>query len=212
MPVSAFFEEDRGDGSQLKEFRTDLAYELYECCSCEYIDLRSSRNLSGGTGFTVTFHPQRSSRSVPGWRHDLPRVFTPILDELYAALGTDCRVLALMGARAVIDIVVKAKAPGIVSFRGGLTALEEVGLIRASDRELLWNALVLGDQSASTPIHAPTLETLNRVIDVLEELLHAVYVRTDGTIIPRAQHASTPSHRIEIPASPVSSARLESGE
>jgi hypothetical protein len=212
VPVSAFFEEEGVGESRLKEFRTDLAYELYECCSCEYIDLRSSRDLSGATGFTVTFHPQRSSRSVPGWRNDLPRVFTPVLDEVYAALGADCRVLALMGVRAVIDVVVRAVAPGIVSFRGGLTALEELGLLRASDRELVWNAMVLDAQSVATPLHSPTLETLNRVMDVLEDLLHAVYVTADGALVHRPQRANAPSRRVVTASTPASPARIDSGE
>jgi len=183
VPLAAFVEEHGDDGARLKEFQGDLAYELYECCSCEYIDLRSSRELSGATGFTVTFHAQSSSRAVPAWRRELPPAFTPILDELYVALNTESRVLAVMGARAVIDIVLRDKAADVVSFRGGLSMLRESGLLRERDREFLWNALVPDGRVHSEVRQAPMLDTLSRVMDILEELLHASYVQRDEKLL-----------------------------
>jgi hypothetical protein len=98
-----------------------------------------------------------------------------LLDEIYIALHADSRRLALMGARAVLDIVLLDKVGDVGTFAKKLEQLEEQGLVARRNREFLATAIDAGSAAAHRGFR-PNEETLAHVMDIVENLLEAVYV------------------------------------
>jgi hypothetical protein len=105
----------------------------------------------------------------------LPDEIRRLLEEVYRALATQCPTLAAMGARAVLDVVITAKVADVGSFPKKLKALEREGFIGRRNREYLAAALDAGSAAAHRG-HRPSGDELQRVMDIVENLLQAVYV------------------------------------
>jgi hypothetical protein len=97
------------------------------------------------------------------------------MGEIYRALTADCRALAMMGARALIDRVLRDSVGDNGPFEQRLNRLEESGVVGRKDRELLETALEAG-HAASHRGYQPTIDTLNHVMDIVEHLLQSQYV------------------------------------
>ena len=80
-----------------------------------------------------------------------------------------------MGARALIDIVILEKVGDTGSFKEKLEALKKAGLIGTKNRDFLEAALDTGS-AAMHRGHIPDEESVNHVMDIVENLLQAVYV------------------------------------
>ncbi|QJE03548.1 DUF4145 domain-containing protein [Massilia forsythiae] len=95
-----------------------------------------------------------------------------MLDEVYAALHADSRRLAMMGARAVIDVVIGRAVGDQGNFSKGLDALEKGDLIGKRDRKIIAAAIDAGS-AAMHRGHQPTVDDLNVVIDIVERMIQA---------------------------------------
>jgi hypothetical protein len=95
-----------------------------------------------------------------------------LLEETYTALHADSRRLAMMGARALIDAVIRRNAGEQQNFKHGLDALAAKHLLSEQDRGIIEAAIDLGHASAHRG-HKPTPENLNVAIDIVERLIHA---------------------------------------
>lgn len=122
----------------------------------------------------ATYFPPRVSRRKPAWasHYDLPSEYLSLLEETYTALHADSRRLAMMGARALIDAVIRRNAGDQQNFNQGLNALAEKYLISKEDRGIIEAAIEAGHASAHRG-HKPTDEDVNVVIDIVERLIHA---------------------------------------
>src|SRR5215470_13935008 len=85
-------------------------YEMLECRGCETVTLRHTHVFSEDPDIDVRYYPPSVSRPMPPWKNKLKdHKLRSVVEEVYAALGTDCRRLATMGARTVVDMVMTDK-------------------------------------------------------------------------------------------------------
>ncbi|WP_229217419.1 DUF4145 domain-containing protein [Massilia forsythiae] len=127
-----------------------------------------------GETYEPTFFPPRVSRRKPAWlgRDGVESIYVGMLDEVYAALHADSRRLAMMGARAVIDVVIGRAVGDQGNFSKGLDALEKGDLIGKRDRKIIAAAIDAGS-AAMHRGHQPTVDDLNVVIDIVERMIQA---------------------------------------
>lgn len=152
-------------------------WKVLQCRGCEEVTLRridwcSEDDPMDGPG-PATYFPPRVSRRKPAWasRYDLPSEYLGLLEETYTALHADSRRLAMMGARALIDAVIRRNAGEQPNFSRGLDALAAKYLISEQDRGIIEAAVDVGHASAHRG-HKPTPDDVNVVIDIVERLIH----------------------------------------
>jgi hypothetical protein len=149
---------------------------MLECCGCETVTLRHTNVFSEDPEPNVKYYPPSVSRRMPLWRKKLDDYkLRAVVGEVYSALGTDCRRLAMMGARTVVDMVLTDKVGDVGSFTKKLEKLEQVGFVSRQSREFLAAALDAGNAAAHRGFQ-PSKEQLNHVMDIVENVLQAVYV------------------------------------
>jgi hypothetical protein len=168
----AWFEEEELEGGAPPDL--EYEYAMLECGGCQSISLRVDEML-GGTLFSTNFYPPRVAREKPAWSRDLPIQIQSLLTEIYAALADDSRKLAVMGARAILDIVMTQKVGRLGTFQRRLKALEAKGYIGRANREIL-RASLDARGTAAQKAYAPTSDIVNEIMDIIENLLHAIYI------------------------------------
>jgi hypothetical protein len=97
------------------------------------------------------------------------------MDEVYKSLDANTRRLPMMGARTLVDMLMVEKAGDVGTFDDKLKKLEGLDYISPKNREVLFAALNVGHAAAHRG-HAPSNDDVNAVMDIVENLLHAVYV------------------------------------
>lgn len=98
-----------------------------------------------------------------------------LLAEIYNSLDADTSALPLMGARALLDMVFVDKIGDVRSFPEKLKKLESQGFISQRNREILDAALDAGSAAAHRG-YAPKRADVHAVMDIVENLLQAIYV------------------------------------
>jgi hypothetical protein len=151
-------------------------WNVLQCCGCQEVTLYRLRWYSNGMNERDDegmYFPPRVSRHSPDWarRLDLPEEYRGLLDETYLALHTDCRRLAMMGARALIDAFITKNAGDRGNFKQGLAALVEEQFLVDKQREILETAVEVGNASAHRG-HNPNSDTVETVMDIVENLIH----------------------------------------
>lgn len=126
---------------------------------------------------TLTFaiSPPPVSRHPPDWQYDLPPKIRAVLYEVYRSLDADNRSLPMMGARALVDMLIVEKVGDIGSFKQKLDTLAVSGFIGTTQVDVLDAALDAGSAAAHRG-HTPSESEVNAVMDIVENLLNAVYV------------------------------------
>ncbi len=190
------------DGSErLEQHNVTLwwrtTYDLFECCGCEAVSLRRVYEFSEWLpeDAEVVFYPPRTSRRRPGWIEELPDETEQLFLEVYTALQADSRRLALMGARALIDLAILSRVGDVGTFEQKLEALETGGFISSRSRNVLASALDAGNAAAHRG-HNPTARDLGNVLDIVEHLF-------ETALLERAAEGlrtrTPPRHRREPP-------------
>ncbi len=189
-------------GSELVEGRYQIdwrdTYTMLQCLGCEAVCLRQESWFSEEPDQdTVRFYPPRVSRPQPRWTGELPFALQELLYEVYAALHADSRRLAMMGARAIGDLVLQDKVGDIGGFEQRLDALVEAGYVSKRNRAVLAAALDAGHAAAHRG-HVASAEEANHVMDIVENL-----VQTDVLTSAAKKLASkTPPRPGQKPAAP----------
>jgi len=147
-------------------------FELLECRGCGSVTTRLTVRCSEWDDDEIRFFPPRVSRHLPIWHTDLREAIRSLLEEVYVVLHEDCRRLALMGARAVLDRFVVDKVGDLGTFAKGLAALEDKRTISSQNRRVLEAALDLS-HAVTHRGHLPSSEQVNQVIDIIENLLQS---------------------------------------
>ena len=153
----------------------ETTHTLLMCCGCESITLRRKfifSEMDDGDEAKEEFYPPQVSRRLPDWHEELPSELQELLNEVYTALHSDSRRLALMGARTVIDMFVLDKIGDVGTFKQKLQALVENGYLGSQQRDILDVALDAGNAAAHRG-YKPSPEVLNHVIDVVESLVQS---------------------------------------
>jgi hypothetical protein len=81
----------------------------------------------------------------------------------------------MMGARTLVDMMMVDKVEDVGAFSAKLKELEKSGFVSSKNREVLEVALDAGSAAAHRG-YAATTEEVNIVMDIVENMLQAVYV------------------------------------
>ena len=152
--------------------------ETFQCCGCHDVLLRRTRFLEGfPKTLNVQYFPPAVSRHQPSWIWSalLPKGLPDVIHEIYRSLDANNHRLPMMGARTLIDMLMVDRVGDAGRFDEKLKKLEALGVVSARNREVLAAALDVGSAAAHRG-HAPKTDEVNAVMDIVENLLHAVYV------------------------------------
>lgn len=153
-------------------------WQLVQCCGCEEASMTRVDWCSEDDPYSrreTLFYPPRVSRKKPDWlsKHPLLNDYIDLFDEIYTALHADSRRLAMMGARAVIDLAVTRMLgadPG--NFTQGMNELVNAKRMTQEERELIDAAFDAGS-AAMHRGHQPEVDDVNTAIDIVERVVHA---------------------------------------
>ncbi len=159
--------EDTPMGFEIDWFTT---YTMLECRGCGGVTLRR-RLVSHDVDVDDTdYYPPPVSRQFPSWGYRLPNDLDALLREIYTALHADSRRLAVMGARALVDMFMNATVGDIGGFQTKLDALVEHGYLSKRNRDILDAALDAGHAVIHRG-HDPKADDVGIVFDIVENLL-----------------------------------------
>ena len=163
-------DSDEPDGEYPPFWWTDT-YEMLQCKGCDAVCLRHFTEDAAGAE-TERFYPPPISRRAPLWRWHLPETSKELLNEIYIALHSDSRRLALMGARTLLDMLMLKEVGDSGTFETRLKGLQDKGVISAKSREVLSTALDAGSAAAHRG-YKPDREAIEAVLDIVENVLQA---------------------------------------
>lgn len=167
-------EEEEIDETFSFDFHT--TYTMLECRGCGSVTLRRKLLYVQLQDETTDFYPPPISRQIPRWHSDLPKEFQSLMQEIYAALHANSRRLALMGARALIDLFMNATVGDIGGFQRKLGQLVDDGYLSAKNKEILEAALDAG-HAAAHRAHSPTKGDVTLVFDIVENLVQTLALK-----------------------------------
>ena len=148
-------------------------YTLLECRGCGSMTLRR-RLISHDVDVDDTdYYPPPISRQIPRWHYDLPSEFKSLMKEVYAALHANSTRLALMGARALVDLFMNSTIGDIGGFQQKLQKLVNDGYLSSENKEILEPVLDAG-HAATHRAHTPTAEDVGLVFDIVENLIQTL--------------------------------------
>ena len=124
--------------------------------------------------------PGKSKRNIENWIFRLNQEYVELLAEIYSAFNSGNFRLAMMGARAIVDMHITDTIGDKGTFRKKLELLVENKHINNSQFELLETSIEAGNASAHRG-YKPSEEILSSVIDIIEHLLKPMALRTEIT-------------------------------
>lgn len=167
------------------------AYYLVQCAGCNRIHMRHDSRHSededneGQAIRRVEYSPPAYARRRPDWLTDYRGPFAfrehpvgELLEEVYVALQNGLPRVAAMGIRAALEhLMIEAIGSDKGSFGANADAFFELGLVAANDKDLFKKVLIEVGNAAIHRAHKPTGRDLEIVMDVVEQIVHATYVR-----------------------------------
>jgi hypothetical protein len=173
------------------EIPSCIYFDMLECRGCRTAILRRvlhclDRDLHirmGGAGVgedgdvadDLRYFPPAMVRDPPSWRFKLPLDMRKLLEEIYRSLDAENLRLPMMGARTLVDMMILEKIGDVGDFKEKLKELENQGFVTSGNREILDAVLGIGHAAAHRG-HAPTESEVGQVMDIVENMLQAVYV------------------------------------
>lgn len=165
----------------IKEIGDEIEWQtvsvVLECRGCGSVCLRQHL-LSDWDHDETEYFPPPIARQRPQWRYRLDENLQELLDESYSALQAGSRRLALMGARALVDLYMTARVGDVGGFQKKLDQLVGDGYLSVNDRTTLEAALDAG-HAATHRGHKPNETDVTLVFDIVENLLHAFAIEKD---------------------------------
>jgi hypothetical protein len=129
------------------------------------------------------FFPPRAVRKLPEWiqRQEVSR-YSALLVEIYSALTMRSYRLAMMGSRALIDLILRSSVGDKGNFTLGLDAFVKEGLITEKQRDVLIAAIDAGHAAAHRS-HVPKQREVEIVLDIIENLIYAEVSVRDAELL-----------------------------
>jgi hypothetical protein len=165
---------DPETGDEIDEINWWERFEIVQCAGCDRLSFRTVASNDADHEISIRLFPPKASRTQPNWLGKVPVEMRTLLRQTYQALDGDSRALAMMGARAVADMLLVAKVGDVGGFEQKLDRMVAGGHLSAPNREILEPALDAGNAAAHRG-HQPTVDDVDAVMDILENLLQATY-------------------------------------
>ena len=182
----------------------------YEIIACQGCDTVRFRQVTRGSEITdeegkhidqITYYPPAVSRQKPPWLRSVDffinhRQIASLLNEVYAALHNDLKVLATIGIRTVVDKVITEEIGDVGNFPTKLREFEKAGFISETSKRFVLQTIEAGSASAHRG-YRPSIEDLGSLLDVTEVLISSTYVlpkavnRVAKKVPPRPQKKMT---------------------
>ena len=166
-------------------------WSIVECGGCRTVTFVHSHWFSedcdlAEEGWAPILHrdlyPPAPPRKMPEWGHQYLLSFNsddawiPKLHaDIYSAIGMKAYALAAMGARAIVDFVVTAKAGDDGNFKDKLNRIREQGVITETQVDVI-NAAFDAGSAAAHRGYSPTQKDVDTLLDITEFLLQQIYV------------------------------------
>jgi hypothetical protein len=163
-------------------------YEMIKCLGCGNVEMRDRAWLDGDEdeygqpAFNVTYYPAAKFRPEPSWFSDLTlpapngnRSVHELLTEVYSALHNDSRRLAVMGIRAVLELVMIEKVGDQRGFKATLAEFEKNGFVSKSQRELIEPVLEAGHAAIHRDFNPPQ-NVVVTLLDTTEQIVASIYI------------------------------------
>ncbi len=160
-------------------------YRMPECMGCQSVVLEEAVEFSEVDEIGITFYPPRISRELPVWAGKLPRGERGLLEETYTALQAGSSRLAIMGARALIDLLMNREIGDVGGFAEKLEALQQKGVVSAANAKVLKAALEMSHAVAHRG-HLAEDEQVSAVFDIVENVLHASVLNEAARTLAKA--------------------------
>jgi hypothetical protein len=167
--------------------------DVFKCSSCGFLSLRFLGIQVMGPEVEVWYPPEMARRRLAWWSEIPDGSIRELLAEIYSLVVHDNTRLAAMGIRTLIEqlAIEKAAAAPNSTFLEKLRMLAAKGLIASNSQRALEQVLELG-HAAVHRNHRPHMTPLVQCLDVVENMLHAIYIlpgaaREIGLGTPRRQ-------------------------
>jgi hypothetical protein len=164
-------DENVGEGDTYYAWRH--TYDVLECRGCGTLCLRDTYDDLDERQ-EIRLFPPPIARPLPSWRSQVPAELGELIEEIYGALQIGAARLALMGTRALVDMVAVREAGDVGTFTAKIAALEQKGFISKRSSEVLAVALEAGS-AASHRGYKPEADVLNAVMDIVENVIENIY-------------------------------------
>lgn len=180
--ASQHWREDN-PGGYCHEEHTD--YWMLQCQGCDSVKLQENWSMPGSP-VTTTYYPPAKLRRQPDWMQKwwLQSAFTEtpaltICGEIYRALQNDQPHLAVMGVRAVLELVMIDKVGADQqTFAKNLEALFAAGHVSRLQKDRLKSVLDLGSATIHRG-HSPSKEDINTCVDIMEHVIESLYIHEE---------------------------------
>lgn len=162
----------------------DNNYYLSECLGCESITLHIESTYSGlNDEVIVTQFPPKIIRKEPKWlyRIDGDGIFfedsdkVEVFREIYIALKNNMPRLAIMGVRALLEIVMIESIGDQGSFVKNLLKLKDDGYISNYQFEAINKVIEAGHASMHRRYKA-SYEEISSIMDITENIIESIYI------------------------------------
>ena len=174
------------------DYHVTKTSQLIECRGCEDVALRVDWwHSEVDWSDEIDYYPPRVSRRPPSWEHSIPMEWQSLLSEIYTALHADSRRLAMMGARALVDMYMNDAVGDIGGFDRKLAQLVTAGLLGDQDKKILIAALEAGHAAAHRG-YLPEADQVSHVMDIVENLLQKHTLTSSAEALNR----HTPSRQL----------------
>ena len=154
-------------------------HELIQCQGCDSVSYRHVERCSEWESGQVDYfaiYPPRVARRRPDWVDQLKkREIGELFDEVYSALQTNSKRLALMGARCLADIALNDIVGDIGGFEKKIKQAVKDGHLSGRDGNVL-NAAVDAGNAAAHRNYNPSDNALSQTLDIIEHLFVNLYI------------------------------------
>jgi hypothetical protein len=164
-------------------------YCLIRCAGCDLVHLKHDNWFSEdydhetGPNITTVYYPPAVSRRRPSWLHDPlgPFIFgnteiEKLLEEIYSALQSDSRRLAVMGIRALLELVMIQQVGDNGQIGKNVDKFLEQGYVSKINQEVFRFQLIEAGHAAMHRQYVPERMDIEVLMQITESLIETIYV------------------------------------
>jgi hypothetical protein len=184
-------------------------YLLMQCAGCDTVHLQHDSWFSenwdeNGSIIDTVYYPPAISRRRPSWLKDPEGPFyfgstevEKLLEEIYSALQNDSRRLAVMGIRALLELIMIQQVGDSGQIGKNVDRFLEQGFVAKTNQETFRFQLIEAGHAAMHRQYVPERVDIEVLMQITESLIETIYVHPAkakrlGAIPARNSNIGTP--------------------